>query len=283
MRAVVITGASTGIGRACALTLDRRGFHVFAGVRKDEDGQALRGAASDRLVPVHMDVTDGESILGARDLVAERVGAAGLAGLVNNAGTTLPCPVEYLPLEQFRRQLEVNLTGHLAVIQALLPLLRSGRGRIVNVSSVGGKVAGPLMAPYVAAKYGMEGLSDTLRLELGWSGMHVAVIEPGLISTAMGGKLQRDTEATLRGLPEDGRLRYRRPLEAMAATISKEAANGSPPEVVARAVAHALTSRKPRTRYPVGVGARRLLLLRRVLPDRWMDRVFLRTLGVKPG
>ncbi len=186
MRAVVITGASTGIGRACALTLDRRGFHVFAGVRKDEDGQALRGAASDRLVPVHMDVTDGESILGARDLVAERVGTAGLAGLVNNAGTTLPCPVEYLPLEQFRRQLEVNLTGHLAVIQALLPLLHSGRGRIVNVSSVGGKVAGPLMAPYVVAKHGMEGLSDTLRLELGWSGMHVAVIEPGLISTAMG-------------------------------------------------------------------------------------------------
>jgi NAD(P)-dependent dehydrogenase (short-subunit alcohol dehydrogenase family) len=283
MRAVVITGASTGIGRACALILDDLGFHVFAGVRRDEDGDALRCAASGRLVPVHLDVTDGASIAGARDLVAEQVGTAGLAGLVNNAGTTLPCPVEYLPLERFRQQLEVNLTGHLAVIQAFLPLLRRGRGRIVNVSSVGGKVGGPLMAPYSVAKHGLEGLSDTLRFELGWSGMHVAVIEPGLIATTMGGKLQRDTEATLRSLPQDGRSRYGNSLKAIAATISREAANGSPPEVVARAVAHALTSRKPRTRYPVGVGARRLLLLRRVLPDRLMDRLFLRAIGVKPG
>jgi NAD(P)-dependent dehydrogenase (short-subunit alcohol dehydrogenase family) len=283
MRAVVITGASTGIGRACALTLDDLGFHVFAGVRREEDGQALRRAASDRLVPVRIDVTDAASIAGARDLVAARVGSAGLAGLVNNAGTSLPCPVEYLPPERFRQQLEVNLTGHLVVIQTLLPLLRAGRGRIVNVSSVGGRIGGPLMASYVAAKHAMEGLSDTLRLELGWLGMHVAVIEPGLISTAMGAKLRHDTEATLRSLPEDGRSRYRGPLRAMALTISREAASGSPPEVVARAVVHALTSPRPRTRYPVGAGARRLLLLRRVLPDRWMDRLFLRAIGVRPA
>jgi NAD(P)-dependent dehydrogenase (short-subunit alcohol dehydrogenase family) len=280
MRAVVITGSSTGIGRACALTLDGMGFDVFAGVRSQEDGRSLRRAASRRLVPVHLDVTDGTSISAARRLVAERVGAAGLAGLVNNAGTTVPCPVEYLPLAEFRRQLEVNLTGHLAVTQAFLPLLRRGRGRVVNISSVGGKLGGPMMAPYSAAKHGLEGLSDTLRLELSGSGMHVSVVEPGFIATSMGGKLERDTEAWLRRLPADGRSRYGRSLRALAATVSREAANGSPPEVVAGAVAHALTSRRPRTRYAVGAGAKRLVVLCRVLPDRLMDRLLLRAVGL---
>ena len=137
-----------------------------------------------------------------------------------------------------------------------------------------------MMAPYAAAKHGLEGLSDTLRLELGGSGMHVSVIEPGFIATSMGGKLERDTEAWLRRLPADGRSWYGRSLRALAATIGREAANGSPPEVVAGAVAHALTSRRPRTRYAVGAGAKRLVLLSRVLPDRLMDRLLLRAVGL---
>ncbi len=136
--AVVITGASTGIGRACALSLDDLGFRVFAGVRKAEDGESLRRACSSRLVPVYIDVTDEQSIAAAAESVSREVGDAGLAGLVNNAGVAIPGPLEYLPLDELRRQLEINLVGQLAVTQAFLPLLRKARGRIVNVSSLAG-------------------------------------------------------------------------------------------------------------------------------------------------
>ncbi len=280
MKAVVITGASTGIGRACALTLDRKGFRVFAGVRKDSDGEALKGVASEQLTPVYIDVTDGASIDAMAKLVDDAVGDAGLAGLINNAGTTMPYPVEYLPLDGFRRQLEINLTGPLALTQALLSLLRRGRGRVVNVTSAAGKAGVPLMAPYVAAKHGLEGLSDVLRLELSQLGIQVAVIEPGFISTAMRGKLERDTEVTIRALPEEGQRRYGPQLTKMAQSISKHAANGSQPEVVADAVLHALTSDNPRTRYPVGVGAKRMLFMRRLLPDRRFDRIILHAGGL---
>jgi NAD(P)-dependent dehydrogenase (short-subunit alcohol dehydrogenase family) len=199
---------------------------------------------------------------------------------VNNAGTTLPGPVEYLPLSGFRRQLEINLVGPLAVTQALLPLLRAGRGRVVNVTSAAGKVGVPLMAPYVAAKHGLEGLSDVLRLELLQSGVRVSVIEPGFIATAMGGKLQRDTVDAIRSLPDEGRRRYGPQLEAIAENISQHAASGSGPQVVAEAVLHALTSDKPRTRYPVGDGAKRMLMLRRILPDRGFDRIILKAAGL---
>jgi NAD(P)-dependent dehydrogenase (short-subunit alcohol dehydrogenase family) len=276
MRAAVITGASTGIGRACALALDAKGFRVFAGVRKEPDGQALREAGSARLTPVHLDVTDAESIAAMAELVGGEVGDAGLAGLVNNAGTTLPCPVQYLTLDGFRGQLEVNLTGPLAVTKAVLALLCRGRGRVANVTSLAGRVGTPLMAPYVAAKHGLEGLSDVLRLELAPFGVHVAVIEPGYISTAMRGKLTRDTAEIVGSLPAEGRARYGQQLTTLAEAINHHAANGSPPSVVADAVVHALTSRRPRTRYPVGVGANRLLWLRRILTDRAFDRLIMR-------
>lgn len=283
MKAVVITGASTGIGRASALALDRNGFRVFAGVRKQVDGEALAAAASHRLTPVFLDVTDESSIGAAAKLVAAEVGRTGearLAGLVNNAGTTLPCPVEYLTLDAFRRQLEVNLVGPLAVTKALLPLLVRGGGRIVNVTSVAGKAAAALMAPYVAAKHGLEGLSDVMRLEFGQLGVGVSVIEPGFVATAMRGKLERDTDEIIRSLPEPGRSRYAGQLTAAAEAISTHAAHGSDPDVIGDAVVHALTSKKPRTRYPAGAGAKRVLLLRRVLSDRQFDRMIRRMSGL---
>jgi NAD(P)-dependent dehydrogenase (short-subunit alcohol dehydrogenase family) len=280
MRSVVITGSSSGIGRACALTLDRKGFRVFAGVRTSADGDALRDAASDSLTPVHVDVTDSASIAAMAVQVAAEVGEAGLDGLVNNAGTTLPCPIEYLDLDGFRHQLEVNLVGPLAVTQAMLPMLRRARGRVVNVTSVAGRAGVPLMAPYVAAKHGLEGLSDVMRLEFRQLGIHVAVIEPGFVGTAMGGKLQNDTEAAIRSLPDEGRRRYGPPLTKMAETVSQHAASGSPPEVVAEAVLHALTSNRPRTRYPSGAGAKRVLFMRRHLADRRFDRIALRAGGL---
>ena len=280
MKSVVVTGSSTGIGRACALMLDRNGFRVFAGVRKRADGDALRSAASRSLTPVHIDVTDAASIQAMAEKVTSEAGDAGLHGLVNNAGTTLPGPIEYLPLDGFRHQLEVNLVGPLAVTQALLPLLVRGRGRIVNVTSAAGKAGVPLMAPYVAAKHGLEGLSDVLRLELGPLGVQVAIIEPGFVGTAMGGKLQRDTEGAIGSLPDEGRRRYGGQLTAVAESISKHAAQGSDPDVVAADVLRALTSAKPRTRYPSGAGAKRMLFMRRILPDRRFDRIILRAGGL---
>jgi NAD(P)-dependent dehydrogenase (short-subunit alcohol dehydrogenase family) len=283
MKSVVITGSSSGIGRACALMLDRNGFRVFAGVRKAADGDALRSAASESLTPVHVDVTDAASIQAMADEVKDAVGDGGLHGLVNNAGTTLPCPIEFLPLDGFRRQLEVNLVGPLAVTQSLLPLLRQGQGRVVNVTSGAGKAGVPMMAPYVAAKHGLEGLSDVMRLEFRQLGIQVAVIEPGFVGTAMGGKLQRDTEDSVSSLPDDGKRRYGPALHKVADGISQQAATGSPPEVVAEDVLHALTSKRPHTRYPSGEGAKRMLFLRRILPDRLFDRIILRAAGLDGG
>ena len=280
MKSVVVTGASTGIGRASALALDRKGFRVFAGIRKEADGEALREVASDALTPVYIDVSDEESIAAAAKVVADEVGNGGLGGLVNNAGTTLPCPVEHLALDDFRRQLEVNLVGPLAVTKTMLPLLVRGHGRVVNVTSAAGKAGVPLMAPYVAAKHGLEGLSDVLRIEFGQLRVGVSVIEPGFVSTAMRGKLERDTDEVIRSLPEEGRSQYAGQLSALAKTVSAHAAQGSEPDVVARSVVHALTSKRPRTRYPVGAGARRILVARAVLPDRLFDRMMLRMSGL---
>ncbi len=280
MKSVVITGSSTGIGRACALMLDRNGFRVFAGVRKEADGEALRSVSSESLTPVYIDVTDAGSIQAMAEEVGSAVGDAGLHGLVNNAGTTLPCPIEFLPLDGFRRQLEVNLVGPLAVTQALLPMLRQGHGRVVNVTSAAGRAGVPLMAPYVSAKHALEGISDVMRLEFRQLGIHVAIIEPGFVGTEMGGKLQRDTEGAVGALPDEGRRRYGPALGKLAERIGHHAATGSPPAVIAKDVLHALTSKRPRTRYPSGAGAKPMLFMRRVLPDRQFDRIILRTGGL---
>jgi NAD(P)-dependent dehydrogenase (short-subunit alcohol dehydrogenase family) len=237
--------------------------------------------ASASLIPVRVEVTDSTSIHAMAERVAHDVGDVGLHGLVNNAGTTLPGPIEFLALDDFRHQLEVNLVGQLAVTQALVPLLRRARGRVVNVTSAAGKAGVPLMAPYVAAKHGMEGLSDVMRLEFRRLGIDVAVIEPGFVGTAMGGKLRRDTEAAIGALPDEGRDRYATALGKLADAISTHAATGSSPDVVADAVVHALTSDRSHTRYPAGRGAKRMLFMRRILPDRRFDRIILRAGGLQ--
>jgi NAD(P)-dependent dehydrogenase (short-subunit alcohol dehydrogenase family) len=278
--AVVITGASTGIGWACALSLDTLNFRVFAGVRKDGDGEALGRTSSPRLTPVFIDVTDERSIAAAVKGVSREVEHAGLAGLVNNAGVAIPGPLEYLSLEELRRLLEINLVGQLAVTQAFLPLLRKAQGRVVNISSLAGKLTTPFNGAYSAAKHGIEAFSDALRMELSPWGIHVCVVEPGTIATAMPKKLLRDADAVLAALPAEGRERYGQAFETYVRTLADHAQSGSSPEVVSRAVVHALTAPKPRTRYPAGKPAGRMLALYRLLPDRLLDRVILRFLGL---
>jgi NAD(P)-dependent dehydrogenase (short-subunit alcohol dehydrogenase family) len=176
----------------------------------------------------------------------------------------------------------VNLTGHLAVTKAFLPRLRRPGGRIVNVSSPGAKIAAPFMAPYVAAKSGLEGLSGVLRTELAPEGIQVSIIEPGYVDTGMRHKLGRDTDAVLAAMPAEGRARYGPALRAVMEGVARDAEHGADPDVVARAIEHALTARRARIRYPAGPKAGRVLLLARLLPDRALDRVIARMLKLPP-
>jgi len=182
VRSVLITGASTGIGRATALRLDAAGWRVFAGVRKEEDAAALSEAGSERLMPLILDITGAGQIAAAAARV-EAESAAGLDGLVNNAGVAIPGPLETLAIEDFRRQVEVNMTAHVAVTQALLPAVRAATGRIVFISSIGGRVALPLTGAYHAAKFGIEAVGDVFRQELRPWGISVSIVEPGSIDT----------------------------------------------------------------------------------------------------
>lgn len=268
-----MTGASTGIGEATALHLAARGWQVFASVRKNEDADRLRAAAaSGRLTPVLLDVTDSESIAATGAQIAEQVGERGLRGLVNNAGIAGGDPLEFTALETVRTILEVNLVGVVAVTQQFLPLVRRGRGRVVCIGSIGGRTPAPFVAPYAASKAGLAAMCDSLRIELRRWGIHVALIEPGAIATPMWDKGIRDSDERVKTYPSAAIELYGPMLEPMRNAAMKAARSGIPVQRVARTVEHALTARRPRTRYLVGVEAHLQALLRRV-PDRARDRL----------
>ena len=276
---VVITGCSTGIGRATALQLAKRGHRVFAGVRSRSHAASLE-AESPRIAGLLIDVTDAASIEAAAKQVAAELASAGLAGLVNNAGIALGGALEFLALDELRRQLEVNLIGQVAVTQAFLPLIRRGRGRIVFVSSIGGRIAQPIIGPYNASKFALEAAADALRQELRPSKLHVAVIEPGSIQTAIFEKARPYGEEMLDKLPEEGKRLYADMGRAVIDAFSRIEKQAIPPERVARAIEHALTAPRPKTRYLVGIDARIQALLAWLLPDRARDWVIARVLGL---
>lgn len=270
---VLITGASSGIGEATAHHLKRLGFDVVGAVRSDEDAERLRSGG---LRAAKLDVTDSESIATARS----ELGDAPLAGLVNNAGIAVAAPIEFLPLEQLRRQLEINLVGQVAVTQQFLPALRAGRGRIVNVSSIGGRVALPLMGAYNMSKFGLEAMSDSLRRELRPQGVDVIVIEPGGVKTPIwrkGNDLADDLQS---GMPPEAERLYGRMVEALRAqTVKIQTERGIAASEVADAIGVALTAKRPRARYLVGRDAKLRGPAAAVLPDRIMDRLVARALG----
>jgi NAD(P)-dependent dehydrogenase (short-subunit alcohol dehydrogenase family) len=270
---VLITGASSGIGAATAHHLGQLGFAVVGAVRKDEDAERIRSAG---LRAVKLEVTDPDSIAAARS----ELGDAPLAGLVNNAGIAVAAPIEFIPLEQLRRQLEINLVGQVAVTQQFLPALRTGRGRIVNVSSIGGRLALPLMGAYNMSKFGLEAISDSLRRELRPHGVDVIVIEPGGVKTPIwrkGNELADDLQAAMP--PEAERL-YGPMVEALRAqTVKIQNERGIEASEVAEAIGVALTAKRPRARYLVGRDAKLRAPAAAVLPDRIMDRLVARALG----
>jgi NAD(P)-dependent dehydrogenase (short-subunit alcohol dehydrogenase family) len=272
-RTVVVTGASTGIGEACALRLDKGGWRVFAGVRQDADGERLKSQASDRLTPIILDVTDQSQIDAAAKTVADAVGAAGLQGLVNNAGISVNGPLEYLTSDDLRKQFEVNVIGQIAVTRTFLEQVRQGGGRIVFIGSIAGKMATPFLGPYCASKHAMEALSDSLRQELRPWGIPVALVEPGSIATKIWQKGMQDADEYEKNMPEDAVMRYGKAFRALREAAEKFEGAGIPADRVAKVVEHALTSGRPRTRYIVGFDASIQSVLRRVAPDRLRDRL----------
>ena len=260
---VVITGTSTGIGAATALHLAEKGFRVLAGVRRRQDGEGLVARSSGELSPIIIDVTKESSIAAATDVVASAVGDRGLAGLVNNAGIVRPCPVEVQPIAEFRRHLDVNLIGPVRTIQAFLPLIRRGKGRIVNVGSIGGRLALPMHGAYSASKFGIEALTDSLRLELRQWGIPVALVDPGAVTTAIFGKELGAIDGLETTLEEEDFRRYEAQISAVRQLVEKTAADAESPVVIAKAIAHALMSAKPKTRYLAGHGAKAVATLAR--------------------
>jgi NAD(P)-dependent dehydrogenase (short-subunit alcohol dehydrogenase family) len=270
---VLVTGASTGIGEATALHLRELGFDVIGAVRRDEDAERLEGQG---LRTVRLDVTDAATIAAAR----EALGDAPLAGLVNNAGIAVAAPLEFLPVDRLRQQLEVNLIGQIAVTQAFLPALRRAGGRIVMMSSIGGRVALPLVGAYNASKFGLEGASDALRRELRPHGVDVILVEPGGVKTPIWKKGASVADEIQAGGPPESERLYGRMIEKVRAETRKiDEERGIEPREVAEAVGTALTAGRPRARYLVGRDAKMRAVMSRVLPARVMDRLIGRALG----
>jgi NAD(P)-dependent dehydrogenase (short-subunit alcohol dehydrogenase family) len=281
----LITGASTGIGRATALRLVVAGWTVLAGVRGQEVGESLveEASARERMIPLSLDVTDAAQIEDAASRVKDLAegGASsrgGLDALVNNAGIGMGGPVELLAPEDLRRQFDVNVHGQIAVTQAMLPALRRAQGRIVFLSSIGGRVAMAFTAPYAASKHAIEAFGDALRVELHSSGIQVALIEPGSVATPIWDKGRAEAERV--SIPPELEREYGHVPAAMGKVLEDTARRGVAPEMVAETIERALTARRMRARYVVGRDAKAMLVLRRLLPDLVFDRVARRALGL---
>ncbi len=277
-KTVVITGCSTGFGRATALHLARHGWLVFATVRRPADAASLAAEAatqggSGRLVPVQAELTDARAVAALGEAVAAH--SPRLDALVNNAGTAFPGPIELLPLDHLRSQLEINLLAHVAVIQALLPLLKAAAGTIVNVSSVGGRVAMPANAAYHMSKFGLEAMSDALRVELAPFGVRVVVVEPGASPTAIWKTSIRRARAEL---PEGGLGAYEPLVNAVEQRALRSEQGGFPPERFAETIERILASRRPRPRYVIPRQSAVVIRLRQILPDRAWDWIVRRSL-----
>lgn len=272
---IVVTGASTGIGAASARELARKGFHVLAGVRREVDADALR---ADGIEPYILDITMQSDVAAIADRVARDPQRRPLRALVNNAGIAVNSPVETLPIDQWRRQFEVNLFGHIAMTQALLPALLLSSGTVVNISSVGGKVVLPTYGAYAGSKFALEAASDALRREVAEVGIKVVVVEPGAVKTEMAERGIATAEALMAGLTDAQLARYGDLIAAVTAQARSFGEEGVSAEHAARVIARAATASRPRTRYTIGRDAAILVRISRLVSDRILDRIMRQNL-----
>lgn len=277
--AVVISGASTGIGEATAIRLAEAGFTVYAGVRRDGDADKLRGHRLAGLRPLRLDVASPDSIKAALGEVQAEVGEAGIVGLVNNAGISGGGPLEFTPMDEIRAMFEVNVFGLVSMTQAFLPLVRLGEGRVVCTGSISGRTAVPFVAPYSMTKAAVQSLCHALRVELRPWGIHVVCVEPGSIATPIWEKGLTEFDARVDRMPAGVQKYYGEIIPKLRALTERSAGMGIPPSRVADVVFHALTARKPKARYLVGNDARVQSMAGR-LPDRVRDAVLARLIGV---
>jgi len=281
MQSVVVTGVSTGIGWGITKILIQRGFPVFGSVRKTQDAERLTKEFGEGFVPLIFDVTDEAAVQAAARQVRDQLNGETLFGLVNNAGIAIPGPLMHLPTDDFRHQIEVNLVSVLIVTKAFLPLLGTDRslhgepGRIINISSVGGKAGGPFLGAYAASKHGLEGFSESLRRELMLYGIDVIIVGPGAVATPIwdkGEKVDISAYAT---------TDYIEALRRVQKFMVEDGRKGYPPEKVGEVVFQALTTPKPRVRYAVIPGSPLRRIIQRLLPRRAIDRIIARNLGFK--
>ena len=277
-RMAVVTGASSGIGLATARELASRGFHVLAGVRKQQDAERL---AAENVEPVIVDITDEGQVAALAARVARDPRGRRLGVLVNNAGVPLNAPAETIPMDEWRRHFDVNFFGHVAVARALLPaLIAGGDGRLVNVSSVGGRVAFPTFGAYAAAKFALEGFSDALRREVGRLGVKVIVIEPGNVATPIWSKTMATMHGVAANMTPDQHARYDDLVAAVRNQAEERRSGGIQPLGVAEAIADAIEARRPRARYRVGRDAKLGAVMSGLLSDHMFDRLVARNLGL---
>ncbi|MEZ0350859.1 SDR family NAD(P)-dependent oxidoreductase [Mycobacterium sp. pR1184] len=267
---IVVTGASTGIGAATAKELARRGFHVLAGVRRDADADALR---TEGIEPVIVDITMESDVAAIAERVAHDPLHRPLRALINNAGIAINAPVEALPITQWRKQFEVNLFGHIAMTQALLPALLLSAGTVVNISSVGGKVVLPTYGAYAGSKFALEAVSDALRREVAELGIKVVVVEPGAVKTEMAERGIATAEELQANMTDTQVARYGDLAAAVIAQARSFGEVGVSAEHAATVIAKAATATRPRTRYTIGRDAAILLRVSRVVSDRVLDRI----------
>lgn len=272
---VVVTGASSGIGAAIARELAKRGFHVLAGVRRDKDADELRAT---NIEPITLDITDEGEIAALVQRITDDPERRQVRALVNNAGMAVNAPLETYPLSEWRRLFDVNLFGHVAMMQALLPALIESRGTVVNISSVGGKVAMATYGPYAGTKFALEAVSDSLRREVEPLGVKVVVIEPGAVTTGMLGQVDIRGQHIVSEMTTEQRGRYAALMHAVVSQAKASVPGGAPPEMAARVIADAITSKRPRTRYTVGRGTAMIIRLTRLLSDRTLDSLLARNL-----
>jgi NAD(P)-dependent dehydrogenase (short-subunit alcohol dehydrogenase family) len=281
MQSVVVTGVSTGIGWGIMKILIQHGFRVFGSVRKTQDAERLSNEFGERFIPLFFDVTDEAAVQAAAQQVREQLNGETLFGLVNNAGIAVPGPLMYLPADDFRHQLEVNLVSVLIVTKAFVHLLGSDRslrgkpGRIINISSVGGQFGGPFLGAYTASKHGLEGFSESLRRELMLYGIDVIIIGPGSVATPIWDKAEKE-DLSLYADTE-----YADAARRLQKYMIEDGRKGYPPEKVGEVVLHALTTPRPRVRYAVIPGSSLRRIIQMLLPKRFVDKIIARNLGFK--
>lgn len=278
---IIITGAGTGIGRLTALNLARAGYRVFAGVLTAEEAESLRSEARGDLVTLQLDITKPEDVAAARKAVERGLAGARLAAVINNAGIVVLSPAEFVPVADLRKNMEVNYFGTVSVLQTFLPLIRASKGRVITVGSISAHFAAPFQGAYVASKAALAGLHHSLRMELGLWGIPVSIIEPGGVATPLWETTQAAAEKRFDSLPPEAQSLYRPFLDAVRAAADKLRDKRVGPEEVYKAIWHALTARRPKSRYLVGPDAKMQSILANFVPDRLRDRLTTGFLGLR--